>query len=205
VAFLPPGTQFEVTGAFTADDGSEWFQLDKDEAAPTSAANEIWVARLDVDESGACDAVQSASAPPIVPILSAPPASGSASGEPAAPPSAVPRAGTWTITYQENGNASCLGSENVVLPSFDLFTNMPPSNVEQTTLTVSNGGANIRFLGVDFTAAGNGYFGTYTDGTNTQFYITSVSATSMTGQLVGNITIDGTACSATVLFSMRLG
>ncbi len=209
VAYLAPGIDFTVTGAFTADDGSEWFQLDKAEAAPASAASEIWVARLDVDETGDCDAVQAANAPPIVPILSAPPASsggdGGSSGEPAPVPGAVPRAGLWTITFQANGNASCEGFENIVVPTGELFSNMPASNVEQTNVTVTNGGANMSFRGVPFTAAGNGYFGTYPDGTNTQFYITSVTETTMTGQMVGNITIDGTPCSGTVLFSMRRG
>mgnify|MGYP000207784428 CR=1 FL=1 len=73
VAFLPVGVEVEVTGVFVEDDGTEWFQLNKDQAAPQSAAAELWMERGDADEIGACDAVGNASAPPIVPIAVVPP------------------------------------------------------------------------------------------------------------------------------------
>ncbi|MDQ7026840.1 MAG: hypothetical protein Q9P01_03745 [Anaerolineae bacterium] len=71
IDFLPINRQFEVQGQFD-DDGDIWYQLDKFEAAPRRAAqvNEIWVAARDVTESGDCNQVGFASAPPIIPIPS---------------------------------------------------------------------------------------------------------------------------------------
>ena len=40
---LDAGEQFAVTGRFVTDDGSVWYQLNKEEVLPNSAANEIWV------------------------------------------------------------------------------------------------------------------------------------------------------------------
>lgn len=68
VAFLPSRQEFEVLGRATDDAGAVWYQLDKDQAAPTRAVNEVWVAAADVNSRGNCDTVGEASAPPIIPI-----------------------------------------------------------------------------------------------------------------------------------------
>jgi hypothetical protein len=202
VAFLPANNEFDVTGSFTTDDGSEWFQLDKNEVAPSSAASEVRVARENVDESGDCDAVAGTSAPPIVPIISNPPPQPTtAPGETAAPVEAglVPAEGDWTFTLDTTLLASCEGTETVRFNTQEVIGDEPLSQIFR--LRVSNGGASITFGGDVYilTSPGN-YYGTYTfeDGTNAQIRLQVVSTTFMSGSLVGNATVDGIPCSATV-------
>lgn len=207
VAFLPANTEFEVTGSFTTDDDSEWFQLDKSEAAPNSAASEVWVAREDVDESGNCDTVEDASAPPIVPIISNPPLQPTAApGATAAPvePGLVPAEGDWTFTLDGTTLASCEGTETIRFNTSEALGDEPLSQIYR--LRVSNGGTTITFSGDNFTQTAPGsYYGTYTfdDGSNAQIRLQVVSTTFMTGSLIANATVDGLACSATVPVTVR--
>lgn len=71
VAFLPTEQDFLVIGRAFADDGSEWFKLDKSEAAPQSAAYEVWVLADAVDALGGCAAVEILTGSAAIP--SAPP------------------------------------------------------------------------------------------------------------------------------------
>ncbi len=68
-AYLPPGQGFPVIGQVESDDGTLWWQLD------LPNIEQAWVAETDVDESGACELVSGADAPPFVAV------------QPAAPPS----------------------------------------------------------------------------------------------------------------------
>jgi hypothetical protein len=207
VAFLPTNTDFEVTGSFTTDDGSEWFQLDKNEAAPNSAASEIWVARENVDESGDCDSVADASAPPIVPIISNPPPQPTAApGATAAPVEVglIPADGDWTLTLDGTILASCEGTQTIRINTAEFFPNEPLSQIYR--LRVNSGGASITFGGDVFTLTSPGnYFGTYTfdNGENGQIRLQVVSPTFMTGSGVGNFQIDGVPCSYTITLSAR--
>jgi hypothetical protein len=199
VAFLPANVDVDVTGAFTADDGSEWFQLDKAQAAPQSAAAELWVLRDDVDESGDCDSVGDTTAPPVIPIAVQPPTP--VPGAPAPPPatgSITPSTGYWRITLNPTTNASCQGGDNFTFPTVEVYINFPVQGLtvygEPTT-----GGL---MLDSDFFARApgtNSFEGSFTfdDGSNSQMRFTLTSATFGAGALTGNFSIDGVPCSAT--------
>lgn len=67
IRFLEANRNFTVIGtANAANDNSKWWRLEKSEAAPTQAANEVWVADSDVTTAGGCDSVGTVAAPPII-------------------------------------------------------------------------------------------------------------------------------------------
>ena len=212
IAFLPANTDVTVTGRIVLDDGSVWFQLDKAEAAPQgTAAAELWVNEEQVETSGDCDRVGETNAPPVIPIsVAPPPAATLAPGEPAPPPAqagALPAPGTWTLTLDPVMNASCLGYENVAVPTADVYTNTSWGG----NLSIVNNGT-FNFDGDNFQRLGpsNSFAGTirfnYTEGgtTDTQVRFDLISPNSMTGQIVDNYTYDdGTPCSDTVTFTAR--
>ena len=75
IRFLEINRDFTVVGTADAADGSKWWRLDKNEAAPGQAANETWVADSQVVSSGGCDAVGTVAAPPIIrarPVVTVP-------------------------------------------------------------------------------------------------------------------------------------
>lgn len=205
VAFLPAGDSFAVLGANTADDGSAWFQLDKSEVAPNSAANELWVAREDVSEEGNCDAIGEVAAPPVVPIMNQPPpqTAGGEGGEapPAAQPGALPNNGRWLLTYEPMYRNSCEGTETV---NYSTEEELGDLTISQTVEVVDGGAAlNVSGDRMILTAPGS-YYGSFTfdDGTNAQFRLQVVSPTFMTGTMTSNAVFDGLACSATVGITM---
>jgi hypothetical protein len=215
VAFLPPNVDVEVIGFAVADDGSEWFRLDKEQAAPQSAANELWVAREQVDEQGDCDAVGEVAAPPVVPITSSnpppPPASSSGGGSQAdegaggsgsAGGTIVPQLGRWTLTLSSTVNVSCQGGSNVTVPSNQVFTSL----TFVANISPGSDPTNIIVDGDRFTfQGGNMFMGNFDlgGGSNAQMRLTFTSSTTLTGEMVANQTISGTPCSATVYFSGR--
>lgn len=202
VTFLPANTDFEPTGSFTAADGSEWFQLDRSEAAPTSAASEVWVARENVDEAGDCDAVADASAPPIVPISSNPPPQ--ATAVPGAPPNtpassggSVPTNGTWTLTFAPTSPVSCIDTDTVHINTSEMWDTTPyvqPIVVARDGNSFTYGGDLFtRISPTSFSGSSN-----LDDGSNLQMRLDVVSGTQMVGQVVINDTADdGTPCSGT--------
>lgn len=209
VTFLPANQDFAPTGSFTADDGSEWFQLNRQEAAPTSAAAEVWVNRESVDEEGNCDAVTGAAAPPIIPIINNPPPQPTA--VPGAPPATaapagglVPADGNWSVNMNSTSFASCQGTQTITLNTAEIYPDTPLSRVFRVRVT--NGGANMT-IGSDALVqdAPGHYYGTasFDNGENAQLRLQVLSSASMTGELVGNFTIDGTPCSFTVPVSMQ--
>ncbi|MBE0689094.1 MAG: hypothetical protein IH587_03115 [Anaerolineae bacterium] len=214
VAFLPAGRVFDVIGQATADDDSVWFKLDKDEAAPQSAAGEVWVLSEEVETQGSCDAVDAVGGSPIIPIMNAPPAappetqSGGSTND-AAPASAstVPLGGTWTVTFASQSNASCAGYQNVVLPTTDVWEGWTERDYVWTATLIVNGSTSFTFDGDGYMAnGGNEYVGNWEFGgsLNTYLYWRVSSATSMTGTMTGNIIApDGVACSGTTAFSAR--
>jgi Tol biopolymer transport system component len=82
IGYLPAGQPFNVIGQATASDGSLWWKLDKNQAAPTSAANEVWVADTAVTTSGNCNEIGPVSAPPIVPFATHVPTAAPATATP---------------------------------------------------------------------------------------------------------------------------
>ncbi len=199
VAFLPPGDDFEVQGQFVDDDQNVWYQLDKDAAAPQSAAAEIWVAQAEISESGDCDAVVDASAPPVVPITSNsnPPAntdSGSNSGGDTNQSGAVPSGGLWTVTLNSEADASCAGTGNFHVPTTEVFS---PTSF---TVAISISGSTMFFDGSPFSRTGSGsYFGSIEiSNGNAQLTLNVANANTITGQMVANAVFDGQACSTTI-------
>jgi|GEM_PF-1669532 hypothetical protein len=209
VLFLPTGDEYDVIGTFTTDAGDEWFQLIKDEVAPESGASELWVLREDVNESGECDSVGDASAPPIVPILSNPPPVTVVPGETTTTNTTagliIPTGGVWTLTYNSQGDASCAGTESFHVSQQDI--SLTP--VLTGNLAVSNGGDTFSYYGVIYTRVpgSNNFRGlaSFSDGTSNESFATLTSSTSLVGSDIFNVTFDGNPCSATFGFSARLG
>lgn len=211
VAFLPAGDEFAVLGQSSDDDGNIWFKLDKAEAAPKSSANEIWVSSDNVTTSGDCESVVDADAPPVVPIVNAPPQGGDSGGGGSNPPVAgniTPLSGTWTISFSRQTNASCEGTGNFVINTNEAWENWSEANYVTRASLSSSGGGTFIFDGIAYRGTGNNrYTGTWSfpDGRNTQLYITVTSPTTMIGQMTGNATYDGIACSVTTDASITRG
>ncbi|MCC6616011.1 MAG: hypothetical protein IT320_21255 [Anaerolineae bacterium] len=216
VAFLPAGTDFEVIGQATADDDSVWFKLDKAEAAPQSAASEIWVLSEEVETSGGCNAVATVGGSPIIPIIAAPPAApetqsgqadaggGSTDAAPAAA-GTLPLGGTWTVTFARMSNASCEGYENITLATHEIWENWDESDYVWTASLVANGSTSFTFDGDVYRYnGGNEFVGNWDfdqAGLNTYLYWHVISPTSMNGTMTGNVIDGGVACSGTTSFS----
>ncbi|MBZ0299034.1 MAG: hypothetical protein K8J31_04800 [Anaerolineae bacterium] len=195
-AFLPAKEDFIPLGQAEAADGSLWFQLDKDEAAPQSAASEAWVAADAVETSGDCTHIGAASAPPIVPIIpAAPPASsggdsGSSGGGSA---SIAPSPGTWTITYARTGKGSCLDAAS--------FTYDFPVDWSPDVVSLSYTGSTVILSGSRMNQVQPGvYSGVFTlaNGNALQFTIRPVSSTLFTGQAQLTGVVEGHTCSNTI-------
>ncbi|MBK8029955.1 MAG: hypothetical protein IPK17_10685 [Chloroflexi bacterium] len=206
VAFLPAGTEVDVTGINVSDDGTEWFQLDKAQAAPQSAASELWMRRGDAEEIGDCDSVGDAAAPPVIPIAVQPPtpAPGGGGGSEPQPPatgSVTPQTGRWTMTLDSVLNASCRGTQNFRLNTNEIYFAL---EWYDNFVTIVNGGISISgdfFARVPGTNTFNGSF-TYDDGTNDQVQFNFSSPTLARGTIITNFTADdGTPCSGTVGFT----
>ncbi len=211
IAFLPIGDGYTVTGRFVDDNGGVWYQLDKDEAAPQSAASEIWVSAGEVDETGDCENVGDTSAPPIVPIVpGAPPAGGGGEPPPPGPVTGVvPLGGFYRITFLSAMiDASCQGTGNIQFPVEEAYEGSASGFI-----TVLDGGARLNYEGDIWTRAadGSGFYSgnlTFAPGSpipNGIVYLNVISATELRGTLVSNFTIDGVPCSDTVAISVRRG
>jgi hypothetical protein len=210
MAFLEADEEFQVIGRFTADDGDVWYQLDKEEVLPGTAANELWVAADAVDETGDCDAVVDASAPPIVPISNQPPSDNTGDGggdtgggtTGGATGGVLPSTGTWTVYLDATTTASCLNSNTITLDTSDVYIS---SSFRINISSVASDGASMVVSGDTFIRQPNGlYVGSFTfsDGSNTQMYLAPSTSTSMGGQIIFNFTLDdGRACSATTNIS----
>lgn len=100
IRFLATGREFEVIGTAEANDGSQWWRLDKEEAAPSQAlqVNETWVAAREVTQRGDCDRVGTVAPPPIIPL---PPTAAPATAAPS--PEAVD-GGNITISFIADRN-----------------------------------------------------------------------------------------------------
>ena len=196
-AFLPANVNFTPLGQATADDGSMWFQLDREKVAPNSAAAEAWVAAEAVDTTGDCTAIGESDAPPIVPIVQQPPNTGGASDPPAASGGSIPNSGIWHFTSNSYSDASCIGYDNFrfneEVQSFDTYIRVQGGGSSFLNQDENHSDLYVR------TAPGQ-YQGSFTwdDGTNSQLYLTVVSSRYMVGSMIYNFTLDGLQCSATV-------
>lgn len=199
VTFLPTNQDFEVLGQAVDDDGNAWFKLDPAEAAAGRAINEAWVAADELDQTGDCDNVSEAAAPPIIPITSArtnPPSSGGdSSGSQGSEPGALPQAGRWTMVLNPTSNASCTNVGNVAFSTSEIFKN----NTFTFQMQVSN--ASIIMDGDTFYAVGGGtYTGKWSlgDGSYATVTLHVISPTVITGELV----VSWDNCSGTTGFTL---
>jgi len=204
IAFVGAG-EYTPTGQTTVDDESQWFQLDKEEAAPGSSANEIWVAEEDVSTEGDCNAVADAAAPAIIPGVVAPPPStdsndGASAGGEASTASTL-QAGTYTINYT-TVSGSCASDEYEFAATSPAELGFTPEVVN-----ISVNANSIAYDGDVYTLSEDGqYFGTFNvpeENGNAQVYLRATSPTSLQGRFVVNLTLDdGVNCSATVGMSV---
>lgn len=203
VAFLPVDVEVSVTGRLVLDDGSVWYQLDKTQAAPQSAANEIWVSAEQVEATGACDTVGETAAPPINPII-APPAAGGGdtdAGSPQPPPESgtiTPQGGTWTMTLNQTINVSCQGLGNIPIPANEIFSQMTFTFSAQILNADAMVYGGDRF---DRVAGTNTFFGIFDFGGNiVQMRFFVQSPTRMTGEGIIDENVDGVSCNGTFTF-----
>lgn len=187
-AFLPTGAAFNVLGRADADDGSRWWKLDKQAVAPGKAANEAWVAQVDVTAAGNCEAILAALPPPVIPL--AVPSVTNPAAE------IVPQDGAWRASFRQ-AYGSCQGTAAV---SMSL-------NLRSQTLTVSAQPGTAITISGDTLAriASNTYTGTASvivDGqpVTMQFALRVVSPTQMEGD--ASFTLDDGQCSVTVGVAM---
>jgi hypothetical protein len=207
ISFLPVGIEVTVTGRIVLKDNSVWYQLDKNEAAPKgTSASELWVAATDITPSGDCEHVGDTSAPPVIPGNVAPPPSTNGTGNPgagdqSAAPGSVPNPGRWTITYNPTTNISCQGTRNVPVDSNEVYASLTYVYFIQGVDANSFKYGGDLMTRIPGTNSFSGSF-TFDDGTNMQARYDLVSPTLMAGQEVGNLVVDGTPCSGTVLVTL---
>lgn len=209
VSFLPANTDFVVQGRSEDDDGTVWFQLDKEEAAPGRAINEAWVAADGLMTTGACDNVADASAPPIIPIAPSAPQNPPADdggdggeqppaddGNTAAAPAGAPGTGTYTIFLAQTSNASCQGTGNAVIPNNELY------NETVFPLSVVNRGNTLVVGGSPLTLVNGIYEGAITlDGLTLTTRIFPNTRSQFSGTFIFSFSSGGVGCSATTPFS----
>ncbi|MCB9453540.1 MAG: hypothetical protein H6672_19075 [Anaerolineaceae bacterium] len=190
VAFLPTGEDFEVLARYVADNGSVWYQLDKELAAPKSSAAEIWVAQELVTETGDCESVGETAPPPLIPITSSGSSSGGG-GNAITPPSG---GGGWVAILSDEADTSCAGTPNFHVRTTEVFS------TQAFSVSISIAGNTLYFDGIPFTRQSSGaYYGSIplANG-NAQLTLRVVNANQLTGQMVGNAVFDGQACSVTM-------
>ncbi len=208
IAFLPTGQDFIVQGKATADDDSLWYKLDKAEVAPNKAVNEVWVAVAEVESVGNCDAVVDVNAPPIVPIINAPPPTAAPSGETQSggetQPSTTsggttPQSGSWTLSLNAVTNASCTGISNVSFPTSEVY------GVMSVRVNISISGDSLRLNDAVLSRTGpNSFQGSVTLAPGLYVTIVTVvqSPTLITGAIVEGFTLEGRSCNASTDFTM---
>ena len=193
-AFLPAKKDYVPLGQIEADDGSIWFQLDRELAAPQSAAAEAWVAAEAVQTEGNCLALGLSDAPPIVPISNAapPPANNDGGGQ-SSGNAVAPSPGTWTITFSNQGRGSCLDDASF---TFNFSADWGPQVVN-----LSFSGSAVVLDGQRLSQVSPGlYRGNFTlsNGNSLQFFLRPVSATYFTGEGMLTGVVEGHTCSNTV-------
>ncbi|MEP7294172.1 MAG: hypothetical protein ABI835_20460, partial [Chloroflexota bacterium] len=209
ISFLPANTDVTATGRIELDDGSVWYQLDKSQAAPHGTpAAELWVFEEQVTTSGDCENVGETAAPPVIhaaPQVVAPPPNDS--GNPQTTPATItpgllqPSAGTWIFNINPTINASCTGTTNAAIPATEFYDSLTETySLRTLTADSFNYGGEVmtRYPGSNtFSGSFN-----FEDGSNAQIRFEVASATSMRGELIGNLFLDGgLSCNVTVLFA----
>lgn len=113
VGTMPRNTQLQVIERFVEQIGRRtrtWYRLVKEEAAPTSTAEQIWVGGT-VTTSGDCGNVSSSG-----------PTGGSGTGAATGPiTGSIPQSGAWTLTYGNSVNVTCNNKGSAEFPTTDTF------------------------------------------------------------------------------------
>lgn len=195
VAFLPLEVEAAVLGQASDAAGDLWFRLEKADAAPDSAATEIWVDAASVLTSGDCQALDALDAPPIMPFGARP--GGEASGA-----DRSLQSGAYTLVFPAEFPGSCVDGSNSSLRTADIFGSM--ANGLDLTLTYTGsqidlGGGDIVYRVNAQTFSGSFDLG---GGETLQARLTLTGETSFVGELSQNFTRDdGVACSITLPFT----
>lgn len=207
ISFLPEDIDVTATGRIELDDGSVWYQLDLNEAAPNgTAAAELWVFEEDVTLSGDCENVGDTDAPPI--IRAAPQTVTQPQGDGSTPPQTInatltpgllqAQPGSWTVRINPVLNASC-GGENAPLSSAEVYGELTYTfslSIISADLMVFGGDLYTRYPGSN---SFDGMF-TYADGYQSPGRIDVISPTIIHGEVNDLFQYDGYTCSATTLF-----
>lgn len=197
VAFLPLEVEAAVIGQASDAAGDVWFRLEKADAAPDSAATEIWVDAASVLTSGDCQTLAALDAPPIMPFAARP--GGEASGA-----DRSLQSGAYTLVFPAEFPGSCVDGSNSSLRTADIFGSM--ANGLDLTLTYTGsqidlGGGDIVYRVNAQTFSGSFDLG---GGQSLQARLTLTGDTSFTGELSQSFTRDdGVACSITLPFTSR--
>ncbi len=203
LSFLKTGQAYTVEGRFVAEDGSIWYRLVKDEVDPGSSAAELWTAAAGLTETGACDTVGEAAAPPLRPIVGARPTTvpgdtnnGGEDPDTTVTGGVTPASGTWVFTYNSVVTASCAGGGYGEFP----FSDLGAEPTETLDLVAEPDGSAIVIDGWIYPRInetlflGDDSLGDY----NVQAYLFPESTTRMHVEVRLNLVIDGFSCSATV-------
>lgn len=216
VTFLPAEEEIPVLGEAEDDNGNLWYRLDKELAAPGRAINEAWVATDDdkLETMGDCDDVGDATAPPIIPIITQAPPSSDDTDEPdddeetTVVEGSRPSNGDWTLTWGGTTNVSCVGTDNVVVPTTEIFGQQGTGILPQTTMLLNitrpNAEAPFMFMFTPMYEQGNGnYRGqiNFFDNDGTILPATIVVNSASSNRMSGYMIVSVGECSGTVSFT----
>lgn len=197
VAFLPLEVEAAVIGQASDASGSQWFRLEKADAAPDSAATEIWVDAASVLTRGDCQTLDTLDAPPLMPFASRP------GGEPSGADRSL-QSGAYTLVFPPQFPGSCADGSSSSLNTADIFGSMADGldlNMTYTGDSIDMGGGDIVYRVNAQTFSGSFDLG---GGETLQARLTITSETTFTGELSQSFTRDdGVACSVTLPFTSR--
>lgn len=213
ILFLRVGEEFAVVGATTLEDGSIWFKLDKEQVDPGTSAAEFWIAADDADQSGDCEAVAAAIAPPLIPILNSAAAAN-------AQVTTTVAGGAWRLFFADKFIYSC------VTPAF------VTSTYEEQTLEIMDKlswDVNLAFApnqrsftmtgewveysvdengSIDFVLTGDNRYtaaATQPDGRNFSYHLTAISPDLLAGETRFHFGNETVKCSETIKLELRRG
>jgi hypothetical protein len=197
VAFLPLEVEAAVVGQTRDADGDQWLRLDNADAAPNSAATEIWVDAASVITSGNCQTLTVLDARPLTLF-----AGGSGDEDPAV--DRTLQSGAYTLVFPPQFPGSCVDGTSSMLNTADIFGTMASGLDADLTYTgdsIDMGGGDIVYRVNTQTFSGSFDLG---GGEMLQAELTITSETTFIGELSQNFTRDdGVACSISLPFTSR--
>jgi hypothetical protein len=197
VAFLPLEVEAAVLGQTSGADGGQWLRLDNADAAPDSAATEIWVDAANVITRGDCQTLTEFDPRPV-PLF----AGGSIDDEPEV--DRTLQSGAYTLVFPPEFPGSCTDGTSSILNTADIFGSMADGLDADLTYTgdsIDMGGGDIVYRVNSQTFTGSFDLG---GGEMLQARLTITSETTFIGELTQNFTRDdGVECSVTLPFSSR--